>query len=214
MAVKTSWCSAKKDIHAAMDALLACIDAGNNAWLEIRENGDQEYPIMMANPALDDPFNWQFSYGIFCTHEELIQHKFFNDTEKDLTFHWIAKFGSQEAINAYKKSREIQKDLITGIGTCFPIRIEDAQKHRDTYIKDGYLYKVPDMNTHSSFWADFWKPKDRIPYHVPDPNVGKVFTICYDDNENGHISKPDLLIKASEFLKNYAENLRNEELNP
>ena len=51
--VHTTWTEATTNVNKAMIMLLSCLDSGKNAWIELRKNGDQAYPIRMKNPALD-----------------------------------------------------------------------------------------------------------------------------------------------------------------
>lgn len=207
--VYTDWTPAKVNYQDALISLQACRGSHAVCWLELRDNGDQTYPIKMPNPLLEDPFAWRHSYGTITSPSNLKAHKFLNETERDLTYNWIAGYGNPEAIAKYKENRELAEGLCMGIGNvkCFPIRIEDAQKYRDTFIKDGYRYGKPGEET---CFVDFWSPKDGIPFYVPDQNVGKVLVVCYSKVGNT-MSEADSIAKTAATLSEYAEYLRNKE---
>ena len=192
--VKTGWSRATKDPHVAMVSLMDCLNRGTNAWIECRDNGDQDYPILIPNPVLEDPFKWQFAYGTpGSSNEEIEKHNFLNDTQRDLTMNWVAMMGTPEAVAAYKKDRTLMKGLMGG-SICCPVRREDAERYRAEIVGDNYLYRLT---------TDWWKPLNGIPYHIPDPSVGKVFTVCYDD---GAVDIAAACHRAAEFLiayKNY-----------
>lgn len=193
--VSTAWCLATKDPQEAMMDLMNCLGSGHNAWIEIRENGDQEFPITMVNPLLDDPFNWQFNYGTRKDMEEIEKHSFLNDTERDLTMNWVGVMGTKEAVDAYKKDRTLMEGLILGGSVGCPVRIEDANRYRAEITGDNYKY---------DYFTSWWKPADDIELYVPDPSVGKVFTICYN---NEPYDMKQACHRAGRFLINYAETL-------
>lgn len=105
------------------------------------------------------------------------------------------------------KNRELTEGLNAGIGTCFPIRIADAQKYRDTFVGDGYVYPYPEKD---GCMVAFWKPKKRIPAYVPDQTIGKVFTVC-TDVEGDVISEIDSLERTAKTLMEYAQYLREKQ---
>ena len=107
----------------------------------------------------------------------------------------------------YRKNRELTEGLIGGIGTCFPIRIADAQKYRDTFVGDGYVYPYPEKG---GCMVAFWKPKKGIPAYVPDQTIGKVFTVC-TDVEGDVISEIDSLERTAKTLMEYAQYLREKQ---
>ena len=191
--IRTNWTTATTNYQEALLALQACKGSCRTCWLELRENGDQDFPIKIVNPVLNDPFAWEFSYGTYMSPELLLGHNFLNDTERDLTYNWIAGFGNPVAIELYRKNRELTEGLNAGIGTCFPIRIADAQK-----------YPYPGKG---GCMVDFWKPKKRIPAYVPDQTIGKVFTVC-TDVEGDVISEIDSLERTAKTLMEYAQYLR------
>lgn len=203
--VSTNWTKAMVSYQEALLALQACKGSHEICWLELRENGNQTWPITMPNPVLEDPFAWRFSYGTIMSPEKLKSHDFLNHTQRDLTYNWIAGYGDLEAIEKYKKNREIVEGLFSGCGTSFPIRIEDAQRYRDTFTRDGYRYGKPGENT---CFVDFWVPKDGIEYRVPDPKVGKVLVVCFDQSRNT-VSEADSIARTAITLNEYADYLRS-----
>lgn len=196
MKIHTDWSEATTNVNKAMMALLSCLETGKNAWIELRKNGDQAYPVRRRNPALDDPFNWTMAYGVPKMNDG--DHVYFNDTERDLTENWIATFGTEEAVVAYRKDRTISKDLFRGIGLEYPVRIADANRYRREIKGDGYEY---------GYWRVCWKPKVGIPYWVADGSVGDVFTVCYTDEP---VDRKTAVRRAAEFLADYAERLVEE----
>ena len=102
--VYTTWAEATNNASKAMMGLISCIESGKNAWIEVRRNGDQAYPIKIKNPALDDPYNWEMNYGVPKNENDFLNDHYFNETEKDLTYNWIACFGEKEAIEEYQKN--------------------------------------------------------------------------------------------------------------
>lgn len=201
---KISWSSATDNIQTALHNVIECINAGYNAWLEVRENADPDigFPITIKNPALDNPFNWRSSYGTLRSGKRK-EESYFNDTEKDLTENWISAFGTKEAIKKYQECGEITKDLIIGGGTEHPIRIKDANEHRKRFIKDGYQYNL---------WEHAWVPKPGIPYYIPkvfdDKNPTeplKVFVVCHDDTPPEQVTKIEAFRRAEKFLHEYID---------
>lgn len=198
MNVRTSWSKATTDPNIAVADLIACLQSGLNAWIEVQKNGEQEFPIMRVNPELDDPFNWTSLYGAYQKLDPEITY--LNDMEKELTLYWMQAFGTNKAVRAYKEDGSITQGLIEGGGVSFPVRIKDAQEYRDTYKKDGYCYQYPSFNR--PVWMNRWKPKEGVPTYVPDPDIKEVFVICYNCEEP---CLKDNLLRASEFLKKCAD---------
>ena len=192
--VKTSWTKATTDPSTAMISLVSCIEAGKNAWIEIRKNGDQAFPIMIPNPLLNNPFNWTQSYGTTRNDAERASHDYLNETEKDLTHNWVACYGTKEAIELYQTEGLITEGLCDG-SICHPVRIKDANTYRSNITGDNYKY---------DYWTTYWKPKDGISYYVADESIGNVFTICYNDDP---ADKYTSLIKTAQFLTDYANRI-------
>lgn len=123
---------------------------------------------------------------------------------------WICAFGTKEAIEKYQTSGEITKDLLmSGGGIAHPVRIKDANEHRERFVGDGYRYEL---------WQYEWAPKDGIPYRVPkafdDRNPDqplKVFVVCCDDTPLESASKIEALRRAEDFLHEYIEQLEKTE---
>lgn len=200
--VKTNWTKATTDANKALMGLLSCIQSGCNAWIEVRKNGDQDYPVEKVNPELDNPFNWEFAYGTPRNEEEMAKHRYLNDTEKDLTYNWTDAFGTPEAIEKYQKTGEVTPGLFNGQGTSCPVRIVDANRYRKEIKGDGYEY---------NFWAAYWRPKEGIDVYVLDDEIDEVFVICYDNSPENIPDKKDLIRKAGEFLLAYADGLNRTE---
>ena len=198
MEIKTNWATATTNPGIALAKLIECIESGHNAWLELRENGNQDFPVMMDNPELDDPFNWKMLFSVpNCSKID----SFFNETEEDLFYNWVEVRSTKEAAELYKETGEISEGLIFGNDVNIPIRIEDANRYRREFTKDNYEYK----------WKTIWTPKDNIQRIVPDTSIGKVFTICYTDEP---VDRAFLMYKASDFLTHYADKLiKNKEEN-
>jgi len=162
----TNWTEATTNFYDAFAGLLSCLKAGKNCWVEVQQNGEQDYPVIEKNKALDNPFNWTMSYGV-PAGDHFKDHNFFNETQKDLTENWTACFATAEAAKLYEEKGKATAGLLAGCGVCIPVRHKDADKLR----KDGYKYGA---------WVYAWKPKDGVPYHIPK-KIGKVFVVCYDD---------------------------------
>lgn len=189
----THWTCATKDPQIAMDSLIHCLRSGYNAWIESRKNGDQCFPIMIPNPVLNDPFNWKFSHTTHRNDNEIAKYDFLNDTERDLTVNWVNAMGTKEAVEAYKKDRTLMKGLMLGGSIGCPVRIEDANRYRATIMGDNYRY---------AYFADWWTPVDGIDRYVPDPDIGRVFTICHNDEP---FDIKQSCRNAAQFLLDYAE---------
>lgn len=179
--------------------MMHCISCGYNAWIEVQKNGEQSYPILIPNPELDNPHNWTSS--IATTSQP--KTNFLNNTEKDLTENWICAFScSEKAVEAYVKEGKITEGLIRLATDNVPeahlcnIRKTDATKFRQIYTKDGYDYTKP------SFYH-LWKPKEGIPYYIPDPSIDKVFVVCYN---NEPVNMKQSLEKVSALAKEMLAN--------
>lgn len=196
----TGWMHATTDVNEALAGLMSCLDAGLNAWIEARDNGDQDLPVMKVNPELDDPFNWVMAYGTVRNEDEMKTHRYLNDTERDLTNNWTAGFGDPAAIKKYREDGEITEGLLKSAGVNFPIRIEDAVKYRAQFMKDGY--------TNYKYFVTYWKPKKNIRPYVVDDSVGRVFVVCYNKEP---VDKKDAMRKAAGFLLACADDLEARE---
>jgi hypothetical protein len=190
--IYTNWTEATTNVSKAFMGLLHAIDSGYEAWLEIQDNGKQDYPVKIVNPTLDNPFNWTSYIGVPRDFKAILDHKYINDTEKDLTVNWIDCFGTLEAIEHYQKTGELIDGAINSCGRSHPVRIKDANNYRKN--KDGYEY---------GFWMNWWKPKDEVPYWIPDPNIKKVFVVC-TYGKNSLLDKQEAIKKAGKFLTQYA----------
>lgn len=193
------WTRPTIEPEIAVTNLISCLQHYKNAWIEMVNNCELERAITIINPELDNPFNWEFAYGTYETKNEIDKLCFINETEKDLTYNWIHGFGSAEAVKKYQSNREITKGLMLSVGVCSPIRIEDAQKYRDLFVKDGYKYKYPSASEKT--WISHWRPKEGVKYWVPDPNIGKVFVVFFNTDP---VDRKSSLLRASDFLRDCA----------
>ena len=189
----TNWTEATNNPNKAIIGLVSCLESGKNAWIEIRKNGEQDYPLKIKNPALENPFNWEMMYGVPRNEKEMMNHKYFNDTEKDLTYNWTACYGEAKAIEEYQKNGTITKEMFNGMGICHPVRIKDANFYRKNILGDNYEY---------GYWVTYWRAKKDIPYYIVDDSVGNVFTICYNDEL---CDRSEAMKKAAQFMMEYAE---------
>lgn len=191
--VKTNWTTAMVNINEALLAVISCLDAGKNAWLEIRDNGDQEYPIQIVNPDLDNPFNWEAYMGIpRCNKKHLNYSKPLNETEKILEDEYTQCFGTEEAIKIYQETGKITKGLINSMGISHPVRMSDANLYRKEISKDNYVY---------GSWMNLWKPKKSVDILITDPTIEKVFVVCYNDELAS--DRKESVAKAIELLQTY-----------
>jgi hypothetical protein len=191
--VCTGWTEATTDVNKALIGLISCLESGYNAWLEIRKNGDQDFPIKISNPVLNKPENWTMSYGIPRPKDNFANERFLNETEKDLTLNWIAVFGEKEAADNYYKTGKVSKENFKGMGYCHAVKIEDANKYRKSL--DGY--------SGYSYWATRWQPRNEIPYWM-SAQIEQVFTVCYTHEP---CNKAEAIRKAGEFLIQYANTI-------
>lgn len=191
----TNWCKATENPYEAIANLVTCLNSGKNAWIEYQKNGEQEYPLVIKNPALDNPHSWT-SKTVCCGGRD-DSVPFFNETLKDLAKNWINVFScSETAVKAYEERGEVTKGLIR-LATdrvyktykC-NVRKKDATRYRKEFVGDGYDYE-------KMVGYHLWEPKEGIPYYIPDPSVDKVFVVCYD-NEPFNTEK--ILRSAAEFL--------------
>ena len=181
--MKTNWTTATTSPTEAMLGLLSCLESGRNCWIEIQENGKQDYPIKEKNPALNDPFNWTMSYGVPRSKKYMAGRHYFNETERDLTENWSATFAEENASKIYIETGKATKGLLKSMGVCTPVRNKDLETLRE----DGYKY---------GYWVTIWKPKDNVPYWIP-AKINFVFVICSNDEKP---EKDRILKKCAEFL--------------
>lgn len=191
--IYTNWTEATNNPNKAIIGLVSCLESGKNAWIEIRKNGEQDYPLKIKNPALENPFNWEMMHGVPRNEKEMMNHKYFNDTEKDLTYNWTACYGEAKAIEEYQKNGTITKEMFNGMGICHPVRIKDANFYRKNILGDNYEY---------GYWVTYWRAKKDIPYYIVDESVGNVFTICYNDEL---CDRAEAMKRAAQFMMEYAE---------
>ena len=193
--VKTNWAKATTDVNIAMASLMTCINFGYNAWLEIRENGDQEYPILKDNPLLENPFNWKSYVGVPRNLKEDSNDRAVTNFEKMMEDNYVEVFGEESAIKLYQETGILSEGLINYMGIAHPMKISDANMCRKLYTKDNYQY---------GFWKNLWKPKDGIKRKIVDDSIGKVIVVCF---KNEPCDKSELFEKAADFLKNMQNHL-------
>lgn len=196
---KLNWSKATVNVSEALVSLISCIEAGRNAWIEVMKNGEQDFPIKKKNPALDNPHNWEMNYGSPRKHQEIANHQFFNDTEKDIVENWTDAYGTEEAVKAYEETGEIKEGLLLSSGKACLVRQEDANWYREHITGDNYKYGV---------WAVWPKPKDGIPYWVVDESIGDVFVVCYNDDP---FDKVTAIRNTAKFLEAYADKWEEKE---
>jgi len=184
MEIQTNWSRATLDISVAILGVIKAASTGLDAWIELLDNGKQDYPIVVPNPDLNNIDNWTMSYGIPYDTKFFDDKKFLNDTEENLTRNYIAGFATEEIIKIYRETGKLPKGAKLGTGKCFPMKRKDSND-----------------NT----WIYTWKPLDNIPYWTPDKNIKKVFTVCTCQRE---VDYPALLLHMSSFLQTYANSLK------
>jgi len=199
MEFKTNWTHATTNPSKALAGLISCLNAGYNAWIEVRENGHQDLPVMKKNPMLDDILNWESYCGTIRSdkHEPI----YFNETEKELCLNYVEVTSTVTAYERYKKTGEISKGLIVlacekpddDLIRC-PIPIVDANRYRKEITGDGYEY---------GYWMNHWRAKKGIEAYIVDDSVGFVFTICYNTEP---VDMGYALRRAAEYLNKFAEN--------
>lgn len=191
--MNTNWTQAVTSIEEAFFGLLQCKKYHKNVWIEVQKNGDQEYPILISNPILDDPFNWTMAYGVPRNEEEMERHHYLNDTEKDLTFNWYCAFGKKAAVTLYKNSRKVTSGLFPtpSGGIVCPVRITDIDAWRKRHGAEPFNYT----------WMTYWKPIEGFSHYVP-ADIDRVLVVCYDDkpyDELRHFEKLfRILVKGAE----------------
>ncbi len=180
---QTNWTQATLNLLEAIAGVISAKNAGLNAWIEQQNNGEQDYPIKILNPQLENPFNWQSSYGVPSepSQQELER---MTPTEKELTLNWTGCFGTKEAIEAYQTKGTISKEMTTGMGISHPVKKVDLLKIR------------PDLNG-VNLWTTHWKPKKEFPYWVADTNIKKVFVVCTNHEP---VKEDDILIELKSFV--------------
>ena len=193
----TTWTQATTNPSEIMLGLVSCLESGKNAWIEIRKNGDQAYPVMKKNPALENPFNWEMNYGGPRNEQQLKNYDFFNETEKDLTYNWISCFGTKEAVDPYQANGTVMEGLVLGGNIACPVRIEDANAYRRDIAGDNYKY---------GFWTTYWKPKKELERWIINKDIDDVFVVCYDDEP---VNRQTALVKAAQFMLEYAKKTEN-----
>lgn len=178
---RTNYTHATTNPYIAIAGLHSAMTSGLNAWIELQNNGEQDYPIVVPNPALDNPFNWNSSCSFPGRSEE---KKFFNETEKDLHENWTTCFGTKEAVEDYQTKGIVSDALSKGMGVCTPIKKEDLLKIR------------PDLKGYE-FWENLWTNNNEIQRWIPDPSIGKVYVVCTNDEP---LDKEKSLAQLKEFV--------------
>jgi hypothetical protein len=179
---RTNWTQATTNPMHAIIGVLSAQQSNRNAWIELQENGKQDYPIKIKNPELDNPFNWKMAYDVPKKQEN---YKPWNDTDADLVENWTAAFGDEKAIKQYQKNGKLSKNLIKGIGISHPIKKSDFRKLR------------PDLSDDFNLWYTYWEPIHGIPYWITDPSIKKVYVVCTDDEP---INSDFILERLKEFV--------------
>ncbi len=177
--VNTSWSQASENIYQALAALFHAVDSGKNAWLELRKNGDQDYPVMIPNPDLDLIENWQELYVTTRTEEaeKDLLSKVLNDTERDLIQNYTTLQVTEDEAKQYRELGVLTAKMLKANSDStvrITVPIEKANEARRTHFNDHFDY---------SFFVSAWEAMPGIPYQIPDPNLPFVFTVCTDDNE-------------------------------
>jgi len=157
------WSQATTNIFKAIRDLIQAMKHCPDSYLAYIPNAEAGFPNKITNPLLDDPFNWTMNYGVQNPPGE--DEIYINDTQKDLTLNWVASFGIKRSITRYRRYGILDKGLVKGMGTCFPLRKSDFLKLRTDL--------EPDFN----LWTTHWKPLDGIEYWVPNPKVKRVYVV-------------------------------------
>jgi len=154
----TNWTQATRNPFKAIKKLIGCLQYGYVAWIEIQENGKQDYPIYERVPLNNiDAWESSHSYGVSNWEEEkqrILENKFMHPTQKDLTLNYRTVFGTEEEYKNYLKTGKIK---FSGMGKTFFVK-----NHNDNNSKFRF---VPYVTVKPEY-------KNKI-------KKGKVFVICY-----------------------------------
>lgn len=139
--LRTSWTEGTRNPFKAIRNFISCAQYGYNCWIEIRSNEDCDYPIKIKNPALNNPENWRFSYGIPTTGKEP-EDQYFNETQRDLTLNYKSMIRDKEG-----------KTTVQGMGESIQVRIPyGLHSWTDHWEpKTGIPYWIPDPNISKVF---------------------------------------------------------------
>ena len=196
-ATSSSWTGATQNIQKAIDGVFSALN-GQNAWIEIQQNGEQDYPVKRKNPALDDPFQWSLQCTYGAGKDEPPKTDFFNATEKDLHANWTGRYFKDEAArDHYVKTGEILPDSLTNGGVSCPVRVVD------------WLTTRPDLdpdNLPCKDWCAIWGPRKypapEVPYWIVDERIDSVFVVMTD---NTPPVRAHVLRRMAAFLDQHSE---------
>lgn len=186
-----NWTTPTQKPKEALRNLISALDSGLNAWIEIQNNGEQNHPIKIKNPALDNPFNWRSKLQTSTTFYK--NRDYFNDTVKDLDENWTSCFGTKEAVEEYQKTGKLSEDLVRGFGKSTPIRKKDFLKLR------------PDLGENYKLLYNLWSNKDNVPRWIVDESIGKVLVVCYDKTPLEKWKYFDIIKKNLDVLEEFVK---------
>ena len=161
--INTHWSTPKTNIFAALLSLKAALASGRNARLIKMRNEDCEYPIKYKHN--NDNFrNYEFSYGLLKTKQQIINDTSMSDIAKYLTLNYSTCYGTKEAMEEYYKTGKLTLDNFKGIGCSHLVKVDDIIKFFKTnpdktlhQRADIYIKKYVDLEGQGFF--DFYRYK-------------------------------------------------------
>ena len=174
------WNTPKKSLFKALIDFINCVSFGYECSL-IRIDNEKCNPfIKRKNPILNNINNWSSSYGTPENRKELEEKKYFNKIERELTLNYYYNFNNYLCCNGHNF-------------IFLPGKTRGCPKCGEVNYKQSCKIKKR-KKAESVFFYTHWKPKQGIPYYIPD-NIGKVWVIKMENKKVNLITKILYLLK-------------------
>lgn len=174
MKTLTNWTEATRNPFKAISSLISCLQAGRNAWLELQENGNQEYPLReKLIKESTDPCAWDCACQPFAQDweerkEVILTSDSYSPMQKKFMTEYTSVFGSQEQYDNYLKTGDAD---FRGIGRQYLIKYDDlARKRKEQGIA---------LSPKTRFY-----PMVSLKSRNKRPLIkGKVLVVCYNNDK-------------------------------